>query len=200
MGITNLSDRQFRDNLHRERESRNLSLARLAERVQAKGIKVYATTIAKIEYGERPAKLDEVIAIADVFGVSIDGLVGRASRQLHRGDKSLAIHALAERTHATAVAAEALETGLREPLAGLDAFTLRKDEAAARAECERAGDALADAAVVTRKAAARLKRIQQRMQREFLRTTAMTAPRTSSGRNHESQPACRRRRPLDQGH
>ena len=66
--------------MRRERKSRGLSLAQLAKLLQAKGIKrIYPTTIAKIEYGERPAKLDEAIALADVFGVSLDALVGRSA-------------------------------------------------------------------------------------------------------------------------
>jgi hypothetical protein len=112
--------------------------------------------------------LDEVIALADVFGTSIDALVGRAGRRSRTGDKSLPLHALAKRTASTAVAVDALEAGVREHLTELEAFTLRRDEAAATAECERAAQALGDAATVTRQAAVKLQRVQQRTQRGFL--------------------------------
>jgi transcriptional regulator with XRE-family HTH domain len=167
MGIGNLAGRAFRDNVNRERESRKLTMAQLAKRLQDKGLKVHPTTIAKIEYGERPAKLDEAIALADVFGMSLDALVGRRRRRA-TGDKSLPLHALAKRAASTAVAADALEAGLRDHLSELKEFTLRRDEASAAEECERAAEALAEAASVTRRAAAKLQRVQQRMQRDFL--------------------------------
>ena len=65
MGTTDLADRTFRDNVRDQRESRKLSMAQLAKLLQAKGLKVYPSTIAKIEYGERPAKLDETVALAE---------------------------------------------------------------------------------------------------------------------------------------
>ena len=57
---------------------------------------------------------------------------------------------------------------MREHLSELQAFTLRRDGAAAAEECERAAEALAEAASVTRRAPIKLQRIQQRMQRDFL--------------------------------
>jgi hypothetical protein len=38
---------------------------------------IHATTIAKIEAGSRPTRIDEAIGIADVFGISLDALLGR---------------------------------------------------------------------------------------------------------------------------
>jgi hypothetical protein len=139
----------------------------MAELLCAKGLTVYPTTVAKMEAGERAARIDEVVAIADVLGVSVDALVGRPPRR-QRGDKSLTINALAQLTHSTTAAVDSLEAALRDRMAELDSFDLRKDETAARAECERAGDALADAAAATRRAAAKLARIQKRMADEFL--------------------------------
>lgn len=168
MGTTDSSDRVFRDNLRRQRESQGLSLAQLAKLLQDKGLKVYPTTIAKVEYGERPAKLDEVIALADVFGVSIDALVGRSGRQRRRGDKALAVEALQKRADTTAKAVDALEVGLRELMEELDDLALRKDETAALAEAGKAAEALAGAAVATRRAADRLRRAQRRTMQAFL--------------------------------
>ena len=43
-----------------------------------KGIKgIYPTTVAKIESGERAVRIDEATALADLFEVSLDALVGR---------------------------------------------------------------------------------------------------------------------------
>ncbi|MGO9098676.1 MAG: helix-turn-helix domain-containing protein [Mycobacterium sp.] len=165
MGTTSFQDRVFRDNVRTERESRKLSLAQLAKLLQDKGLKVHTTTIAKIEYGERPAKLDEAVALADVFGVSLDSLIGRRSRT---GDKSLPLNALAKRAHGTAVTIDALEAGLREYLNELREFTLARDEASAATECERACDALAEASAVVRKTEAKLARIQKRRLSDFL--------------------------------
>jgi transcriptional regulator with XRE-family HTH domain len=166
MGSTDAMDSDFRKNIRTERESRKWSQARVAKLLSDKGIdSIFTTTIAKIELGERPAKLNEAAALADVFGVSLDALIGR--RRLRSGDKSLPLNALAKRTTGTAVAADALEAGLREHLDELQEFTLRRDEAAAVTECERAAEALGAAATVTRRAAAKLQRVQQRMQREF---------------------------------
>jgi transcriptional regulator with XRE-family HTH domain len=167
MGSNEVSKSRFRKNLRDQRDSRNWSQAHLAKLLSARGLSVYATTIAKVEAGERGATIDEIVAVADVFGVSVDALVGRSSRR-QRGDKNLPLHALAKRTAATAVAVEALEAGVREFLGELQEFTLRRDEASAAAECERAADALAEAAKVTRRAAAKLQRVQQQMQRDFL--------------------------------
>jgi len=38
---------------------------------------IHATTIAKIEAGDRPTRIDEAIGIADLFGISLDALLGR---------------------------------------------------------------------------------------------------------------------------
>jgi len=43
-----------------------------------KGIKgIYPTTVAKIESGERAVRIDEATALADLFEVSLDALLGR---------------------------------------------------------------------------------------------------------------------------
>ena len=167
MGANELVESEFRDTLKRERKERGWSQAHMANLLKDKGLTVYPTTVAKIEAGERAARIDEVVAVADVFGVSVDALLGRSARR-QRGDKGLTVSALAQLTQSTAVAVESLEAALRDRLTELDSFDLRRDETAARAECERAGDALADAAAETRKAAAKLQRIQKRRVEEFL--------------------------------
>ena len=38
---------------------------------------IYSTTVAKIESGERAVRIDEAAALADLFDVSVDALLGR---------------------------------------------------------------------------------------------------------------------------
>ena len=53
----------------------------LADKLADKGINMHWTTIAKIEKGgERSVRIDEAAAFADVFGVSVDHLLGRRAR------------------------------------------------------------------------------------------------------------------------
>lgn len=71
-------ENRFRERLRSERERRGLSQADLAKQVKSRGVlSVYPSTVAKIEAGERSVKIDEASAIADVFGMSVDALLGR---------------------------------------------------------------------------------------------------------------------------
>lgn len=70
---------QFGQRLKAERERRAWSQGDVAERLYAKGLPVYATTIGKIEAGKRAIRIDELSAVADLFGVSVDALIGRES-------------------------------------------------------------------------------------------------------------------------
>lgn len=168
MGANDFAESQFRENLRRERDSRKWSQAHLAKLLSAKGLAVYPTTVAKIEAGERAARIDEIVAVADLFNVTVDAMVGHASRR-HSGDgRSIAFSAL------TAVLREAvgqvgsLDATLRNRLSGLDGLNLRKDERAAQAECERAADTLVDAIVAISKAQRRVLPLQKRFVSEFL--------------------------------
>ena len=42
---------------------------------------VHPSTIAKVEAGDRSVRINEAVAIADVFGVSLTSLLGRPSEQ-----------------------------------------------------------------------------------------------------------------------
>lgn len=79
MGRETSVEARFRERIRREREERKLSQAELAEMLGGKGIKgIYPTTIAKIESGERAVRIDEAAALADLFEVSVDALMGRS--------------------------------------------------------------------------------------------------------------------------
>lgn len=128
---------------------------------------MYPTTVAKIEAGERAARIDEIVAVADIFGVTVDALVGRSPRRQRR-DKSLVFSALVGFMQQVAGQTEALEAALRDRLADLDGFDLRKDELAAFTECQRAADSMADSIAATRKAQRRLSPVNSRNVSEFL--------------------------------
>ena len=80
MGRQSLAETQFRVRVRRERERRDWSQAELAKMLMHKGIhSMYPTTVAKIESGERSVRIDEATALADIFDVSVDALLGRSA-------------------------------------------------------------------------------------------------------------------------
>jgi transcriptional regulator with XRE-family HTH domain len=69
---------QFAARLRAHRERLGWSQAELAKVLTDDGVTgVYPTTIAKIEAGDRAVQVDELVGIAQAFGVSVDLLVGR---------------------------------------------------------------------------------------------------------------------------
>jgi transcriptional regulator with XRE-family HTH domain len=61
-----------------ERERRGWSQAQMAKMLCANGIQVmHPTTIAKIEAGDRSLRINEAAAIADLFAITVDALLGR---------------------------------------------------------------------------------------------------------------------------
>jgi transcriptional regulator with XRE-family HTH domain len=168
MGVNEQVETGFRDTLRHERKERGWSQAHVAKLLSGKGLAVYPTTVAKIEAGERAVRVDEIVAVADIFDVSVDALLGHSVQRARAGDKGLTFNALARLVQHTVGQAESLEATLRDRLADLDSFDLHKDERATQAECEHACDALGDAVAAARKAASRLQRIQKRIVTEFL--------------------------------
>jgi transcriptional regulator with XRE-family HTH domain len=73
---------QFRKRLQAERNRRDWSQEHMAKMLLNKGIRgIYPTTIAKIEAGDRAVKIDELTTMAELFGVSVDALLGRKSNE-----------------------------------------------------------------------------------------------------------------------
>lgn len=78
MGNQKWSDDQFGSRVRRGREDRRWSQAEMAKMLCDNGIEpMHATTIAKIEGGTRSVRINEALGIADLFGVSLDVLMGR---------------------------------------------------------------------------------------------------------------------------
>jgi len=71
---------RFRQRLLYERTAREWSQVHLSKLLKAKGVGVSSTAIAKIEAGTRTVSMAEAAAIADVFEVSLDTLLGRDRR------------------------------------------------------------------------------------------------------------------------
>ena len=69
----------FRRTVRQERERRGWSQKELAQRLTERGVPIDASAIAKIESNKRArvVRLDEAAALADLFGLSIDTLIGR---------------------------------------------------------------------------------------------------------------------------
>ena len=78
MGRESPSQARFRKMVRQAREDRRLSQADVAEALKTRGIdNMYPTTVAKIEAGGREVKLDEAAALADLFGMALDAMLGK---------------------------------------------------------------------------------------------------------------------------
>lgn len=89
MGNSNRVLTQFGETIRRERERRFWTQGKVAELVRDRGIGCHNTTIAKLEAGERPARIDEIVALADVFEVSLDVLLDRKVSKVNDADFAL---------------------------------------------------------------------------------------------------------------
>jgi transcriptional regulator with XRE-family HTH domain len=78
MAISKWVDKRFGQELQRVRAERGWTQPQMAEMLSAKGIApMHPTTLAKIEAGTRSVRINEAVAIADLFDVSLDVLLGR---------------------------------------------------------------------------------------------------------------------------
>lgn len=142
MGRRDQAANYFGKRVKDERERRKWSQSQMANMLSDNGIPmIHASTIAKIELGSRPTRIDEAIGIADLFGVSLDAMLGR---NLGSGrDLVYALEALGQ-TAQQAALVSSLEAALRDRVAELSAFDFdeRDDITAA---CDRMAVALAQA-------------------------------------------------------
>jgi transcriptional regulator with XRE-family HTH domain len=76
------------------RETKHWSQAQLAKQLGRFELKWYGSTVAKIELGERPVKLAELVAVAELFGVSVDSLLRLGVKP--RGDQVRTLMVAAE--------------------------------------------------------------------------------------------------------
>lgn len=80
MGMQKWSDSQFGERVKRARGDRGWSQPEMANRLREAGIEpMHTTTLAKIEAGVRSVRINEAAGIADLLGISLDALLGRAA-------------------------------------------------------------------------------------------------------------------------
>ncbi|SIJ65614.1 Helix-turn-helix [Mycobacteroides abscessus subsp. abscessus] len=87
----------LRGKLKAERVQRNWSQADVAKLLSTNGFQMYPTTIAKIEAGDRAVKIEEAIALADLFDITLDALTGRNYERSGQVSEMRALAATAER-------------------------------------------------------------------------------------------------------
>lgn len=86
MGKQTPMETRFRERVRREREHRGWSQMELASLLRDKGLPyMMGSTVAKMETGNRTVRVDEASVLADLFGLSVDIMLGRG-----RNDTDLA--------------------------------------------------------------------------------------------------------------
>ena len=120
MASTKWIDDRFGNRLKAERERRGWTQPELAQMLSNKGIEpMHATTIAKIEAVRRSVRINEAVGIADLFGVSLDSLLGLKWRP--KGDEiDYALRVLHDAARQSAYHARLAADGLNKQLRELD--------------------------------------------------------------------------------
>lgn len=99
---------RFGERLKNERDARGWSQPHLVELLEAQGISWHTSTIAKIEGGKRSVRIVEAVALADVFELPLDALLGRA---VGPADADLAVALRVLRDDAKRSSDQALDVG-----------------------------------------------------------------------------------------
>jgi transcriptional regulator with XRE-family HTH domain len=174
MGLSEQTDFQFGKRVRDARNHRHWSQEELAQRLRDKGIDVYASTIAKIESERRkprPARLAEAAAIADLFDVSVDTLLGRSVAS--KADLMYTLRALLDAASQAEWQLSAIEQPLRDRIAEVAQFNPGGHAGSISNRCARVAEKIAE----TRKAlrdildppeGAGIKRFTRKLLREML--------------------------------
>jgi transcriptional regulator with XRE-family HTH domain len=151
MGRKSAVETRFRERVKQERDRRAWSQADLSELLQGRGLEhIYPTTVAKIESGERAVRIDEATAIADLFEVSVDALLGRNVKQ--GSDLAYTLRSVQNIARQSAQQTAAIADTLDASLADLNALefdgreTLKKDVVSAQRALRKAQAAFANVA------------------------------------------------------
>ncbi|HSS23985.1 MAG TPA: helix-turn-helix domain-containing protein [Mycobacterium sp.] len=136
------TDRQFGKRLKAEREHRGWSQAEMAKMLSDNEIRVHPTTIAKIEAGDRSVRINEAFEIADLFGLSLDVLLGRATDL--QSDLAYTLRGLLDTANQSAHQVWGISATLRERFTDVAALDFEGRETL-QADGQRAFDALGEA-------------------------------------------------------
>lgn len=92
--MTATVEARFAEWLKAARVEAGLSQQKVADALRAQGVNLHQSNFAKLERGERPVRLAEAVAMAELFGTTIDAALG-----LRADDpQGLPAQALARRT------------------------------------------------------------------------------------------------------
>jgi transcriptional regulator with XRE-family HTH domain len=110
--------------IRNKRNERGWKQPQLAEMLRDRGVaSIQTPTVAKIEAGERAVKIHEAAVLADIFGISIDALMGR--RVSARADLMSAARQVVDAKITAAAAVSASQSQLVDALAQLVDADLR---------------------------------------------------------------------------
>lgn len=73
-GAVDSLERRVAENVRRLRKERGWTQSELGQRLGTFGFPMQQTTVTKLEAGERPIRLDEVLALARLFDVKVEDL------------------------------------------------------------------------------------------------------------------------------
>ncbi len=137
MGKRKWTDDHFSNRLKTEREQRGWSQAEMAKMLRDNGIEpMHWTTVAKIEKGTRSVRIDEAAGIADLFGTSVDVMLGRGAKQ--RVDLIHTLSAVVDTAYRSATQVHRIRTALGDRVTDLSALDDLPARDALVAGCERA--------------------------------------------------------------
>jgi len=80
MGSSKWGDADFGERLRRLRDRMGWTQAHLAEQLSNSGVHMTAAQVARIEKGERSVRAVEAAVLADLYGLSVDALMGKRAR------------------------------------------------------------------------------------------------------------------------
>jgi transcriptional regulator with XRE-family HTH domain len=135
-------DVRFGRRFKKAREVKGWTQTELAKLLAKRGVRVYGSTIAKIEAGARPVKLAELAAAAELFGVSVDALLQRDPRP--GSDRVHALLAVADTAMRASDHVVNAAVAIRDRIDDLSAFDDLLDRDTLIVGCERAHELLVD--------------------------------------------------------
>lgn len=125
MGSQTPIEIRFRDNVRHERKRRGWSCAEVANDLRDRGFPhIVASTVSKIESGDRAVRIDEAAGFADLFGVSTETLLGRPSGG---ADLMWAISKLSSNAHKMINEVSSLQQRLRADAQDVADYANRSD-------------------------------------------------------------------------